>query len=240
MDEAMAYQPPPSQVGPSDVRRTPVPSAALTSSREDAFALLRRHIRDGDLTLEEYGVRAEAILLAESSVDVIKALDGLPSLSDPVTSVVIGDRPVAMPAPAAPTEAATSNRTPATRRSVSSIFGDTRLEGKWRVADEVAVKTLFGNARIDLRQASVMSDRLVITGFVAFGALEVIVPPGTELDIEQQTIFGSRRQDDDDYELLPGMPVVRIETKVLFGDLVIRVRAIGERRFKLGRRRRTK
>jgi Cell wall-active antibiotics response 4TMS YvqF/Domain of unknown function (DUF1707) len=228
MDEAMAYQPP-----PTEVRRPAVSSPALDASREDALALLRRHIRDGDLTLEEYGVRVEGILLAESSSEVVRAVDGLPVLSDPVTSAVIGDR---APAMQLPVPSAATNRALATRRSVSSYFGDTRLEGRWRAADEVAVKTLFGNARIDLRQASVMSERLVITGIVAFGALEIIVPPGTELEIEQQTIFGSRRQDEDEYELIPGMPIVRIEARVLFGDLVIRVRAIGERRFRLGRR----
>jgi Cell wall-active antibiotics response 4TMS YvqF/Domain of unknown function (DUF1707) len=226
MDDAMAYQLPPSQEGSGEVQRVRQANPALDSSREDALSLLRRHIRDGDLTLEEYGVRVEGILLAESSADVVKAVDGLPVLIDPVTSVTIGDR-----------SAIDASRRPGTSRSVSSFFGDTRLEGKWRAANEVAVTTVFGNARIDLRQATVTSDRLVITGIVAFGALEIIVPPGTELEVEQKTIFGSRRQDEDDYELIPGMPIVRIETKVLFGDLVIRVRAVGERRFRLGRRR---
>jgi Domain of unknown function (DUF1707) len=155
VSDAMACQ------SPEPLRRqNPQADASLAATREDALALLRRHIRDGDLTLEEYGIRVEGILLSSTSLDVVKAVEGLPSLADPATRMITPDAAVNLPLPATDRRSVTAV---APRKSVSSIFADTRLEGRWRAGEEVAVKTLFGNARIDLRQATVLSDRLVIS-----------------------------------------------------------------------------
>lgn len=213
------------------------PQELLDRHRTETLDLLLRHIRDGDLTLEEYGVRVERVLLAESRSEVNDALNGLSMLHDPVTLVlpIPADVPSVQPTPAL---TQTSDRVNTRPRSLIAVFSDQKLEGRWKADRELQVRGMFGTTRIDLRQAVITGRELRVTGFVAFGNLEIIVPPGTDLEVEHRVFFGSRRQDEDDTDPLPGMPTVRVEAVVAFGDLRVRVRTVGQRRVQLRRKKR--
>ncbi len=224
-------QPPPRQ--PVATGAAPL-SVDVEARRQDALAYLRRHVHDGDLTLEEYGIRVERVLLASTPAEVLASVDGLPSLPDPVTA---GWIPPVMPLPAdaggwSPSREASrqasgfrvDTSSSARSRTVFGIFSEAKLKGRWRGGRSVSVLSLFGGATIDLREAVLSEDELVITGLVAFGSLQIIVPPGADLDVNSLVIFGSRREDDDDADPLPGMPRINVNVTVLFGDVRIKVR----------------
>ncbi len=222
--------------------------ADLEPRRQEALAYLRRHVHDGDLTLEEYGIRVERALLAASPNEILLSVEGLPTLQDPVTARLnTNASPQWMPIPAdQPAAHATtkgagqargadplghaglrvdSSRT-ARPRTVLGIFSEAKLKGRWRGGRSVSVLSLFGGATVDLREAILSEDELVITGLVAFGSLQVIVPPGADIDVSSLVIFGSRRQDDDDIDVLPGMPRITVNVAVLFGDVTVKVRGL--------------
>jgi Cell wall-active antibiotics response 4TMS YvqF/Domain of unknown function (DUF1707) len=207
------------------------PTVDLQPRRDEALAYLRRHIHDGDLTLEEYGVRVERVLVGATAQEILSAVDGLPALSDPVMMPL----PAGAPQPSAqahwqgadrPTGVKVDQSRDAARsRNMFSIFGEAKLRGKWRAGRSVSVLALFGGATIDLRDATLTADELVITGLVMFGSLQIIVPPGSDVEVEGLVLFGSRSHDADDDEPLPGMPVIRIATTVAFGDISVKVRS---------------
>ncbi len=210
------------------------PEELLDRQRTETLDLLLRHIRDGDLTLDEYGIRVERVLLAQSNNDIHAALNGLPTLVDPAMLVL------PLPADITASPLPRSDRITTRPRSLVSAFSDQKLEGRWKADDELAVRGMFGTTRIDLRQAVITCPELRITGFVAFGTLEVIVPPGTDLEVDHRVFFGSRKQDQDESDPLPGMPRVRLEASVAFGELRVRVRTVGERRIRLKRKNQAK
>ncbi len=227
MSDAGAFQSMPGDRGPAaqGARSANLGSANLEPRREEALAYLRRHIHEGDLTLEEYGVRVERVLLAQTPNDIIASVDGLPALHDPLTKPVYATDGNFQPStsPASGVKVDKSQNT-ARSRTVFSLFSEGKLKGRWRAGNSVSVLAAFGSATIDLREAVLTADELVITGLVAFGSLQIIVPPGSNVDVDSLVVFGSRSQDNDDDEPLPGMQVIRVATTVMFGDVQIKVR----------------
>ncbi len=231
-DQAMSQPPQPATSG------NRVASVDLEPRRQDALAYLRRHVHDGDLTLEEYGIRVERALLATSPTEILLAVEGLPTLRDPVTSAITQTgAPQVMPLPAdAARGMATASQSgsglrvdssrAAKSRTVLGLFSEAKLKGRWRGGNSVSVLSLFGGATIDLRQAILSEDELAITGMVMFGSLQIIVPPGADVDVNSLVIFGSRREDDDDVDVLPGMPRINVNVMVMFGDVTVKVRGV--------------
>jgi hypothetical protein len=217
-------------------------SVALQPRRDEALAFLRRHIHEGDLTLEEYGIRVERVLLGKTIQEILNAVDGLPTLRDPLVMPLPADHP--QPTSSDRTsdrrDRATGDRATGVKvdhsrdaarsRNMFSVFGEAKLRGKWRAGRSVSVLALFGGATIDLRDATLTANELVITGLVAFGSLQIIVPPGSDVEVEGLVVFGSRAHDDDDEEPLPGMPVIRVATTVVFGDISVKVRSNTDRK----------
>ncbi len=204
-------------------------SVELQPRRDEALAFLRRHIHEGDLTLEEYGLRVERVLVANSVQEILVAVDGLPTLRDPLVMPLPGSvsnqkhngAPSAEPAGIK----IDHSRNAARSRTLFSMFGEAKLKGRWRAGRSVSVLAVFGGATIDLRDATLTADQLVITGLVAFGSLQIVVPPGSDVEVDGVVFFGSRTHDADDVEPLPGMPVIRIAATVAFGDVSVKVRS---------------
>jgi hypothetical protein len=225
-------------------------AARLEPRRQEALGYLRRHIHDGDLTLEEYGVRVERVLTAQTSGEVLQAVEGLPALADPALQRIQAqvEGPSFQPLRSANSEVRSDDRSDVrsevrsapSASSITSIFADAKLAGRWRAGDEVVVKVLFGSGKIDLREAIITSDRITIIGSVVFGNLEIIVPPGTPIDVSGMVIFGDRKVEDDTGRPLPGMPLVHIDATVVFGDVRVRFRELGESKFRKLRRSKSK
>jgi hypothetical protein len=201
--------------------------SALEPRREEVLTYLRRHIHEGDLTLEEYGIRVERVLMAQSPQEILSATDGLPTLHDPVVQSQSQSQSQSQPQSQGSATGVKVDRSGEVARSKTmfSIFSEGKLKGRWRAGHSVSVLTLFGNATIDLRDAILTTDELLITGLVAFGSLQIIVPPGSNVDLDNLVLFGSKNQDDDHDDPLPGMPLIRVTSPVLFGEVTVKVRA---------------
>ena len=70
--------------------------------------------------------------------------------------------------------------------------------------------TAFGNIDLDLRQATLEGDVITIVVFGAFGAVDVYVPEGVEVDVRGLSLFGHVRARGNDPPPRAGTPLVRV------------------------------
>jgi hypothetical protein len=171
------------------------------SDRDRAVASLREHLVQGRLSLEEFTQRMEAAYAAKTNDDLLALARDLPAL------------------PAAPVE-------PPRRaaRFLLALFGATNRAGSFRIRGRVVSVAVFGSVTLDLRGALLEGDVVSIQSVTLFGALDVIVPEGVEVDLTGLAVFGSKETRGKPGVMRPGSPLVRVNALVLFGGATVRVK----------------
>ena len=159
------------------------------------IALLRDHTAEGRLTLEEFTDRMSAAALARTQDELEELARDLPTAG--------GTAP--------------SRRKPT--RFLLSIFGSTERAGRIRVGRHVGCLMLFGNIDLDLRQATTHTDVITIVALGAFGAIDVYVPEGVDVDLHGLAVFGHKGERGNDPPPQPGMPLVRVFTFSIFAGV---------------------
>jgi hypothetical protein len=166
---------------------------ASDAERERVVALLSDHAAEGRLTLEEMAERVGAAYGAVTTDE----LDAL-----------------ARDLPTAP---------PVQRRHVTrflfSLFGSTTRSGRIRLRRRVACLMAFGNIDLDLRQATFERDVLTVVKIGMFGAIDVYVPEGVEVDFRGIALGGHTRANGNDPHPRPGTPLVRVVAVSIFAGL---------------------
>lgn len=181
---------------------TPVPAPAVTDrDREDAVELLQRACGEGRMTLEEFSTRAGAVWAADTRTEL-----------DEVTAGLTAPPPVGTSQPA---------------ERVSAVFGEHKQRGRWRLPRRLSVRSIFGSAKLDLREAMIdadaAQDRIVdIEVRVVFGEAKLTVPEGVEVEMIGTAMFGTRHLQLAAVPRRQGTPLLRIHTRVAFGELQIR------------------
>jgi hypothetical protein len=164
------------------------------ADRERTIALLRDHAAEGRLTLEEFTDRMSAAFLARTNDELEVLMRDLPSVHAPALS----RRPT---------------------RFILSLFGSTGSEGRIRVQRRVGCLMAFGNIDLDLRQATLEGDVITILAFGMFGAIDVYVPEGVEVDLHGFALGGHKRARGNDTPPHPGMPLLRIFAVSIFAGI---------------------
>jgi hypothetical protein len=167
-------------------------SRASDAERERAVASLREQLVAGRLTLEEFAERVSTAYESRTTAEL---------------ESVSGDLP-------APTE---SRRAPT--RVVLSLFGSVEREGRVRIRDRVLCLMAFGNIDLDLRQATLEGDVIEVVAVGLFGAIDVYVPEGVEVELHGVALFGHREANGNDPPPRPGTPLVRVHAYALFAGI---------------------
>jgi hypothetical protein len=160
---------------------------ASDADRERAIVLLREHAVAGRLTLEEFTDRMSAASRAVTKGELDELTRDLPAAAVPV---------------------ATSRRGPT--RFVVALFGSSEREGRLRVRGRVACLAAFGSVDLDLRRATLEGEAITIVAIAAFGAADVYLPEGIEVDLHGFSLFGHKGLRGNDPPPLPGTPLVRV------------------------------
>jgi hypothetical protein len=168
---------------------------ASDADRERTVELLREHAVQGRLTLEEFTDRMSAAYLARTNDELAELARDLPS----------GDA------------LRVSRRRPT--RFMFSIFGSTTREGRIRVPRRVGCLTVFGNVDLDLRQSTLEGDLITIVALGSFGAIDIYVPEGVEVDLHGIALFGHKRTRGNDPPPRPGTPLVRVFAVSFFAGI---------------------
>jgi hypothetical protein len=161
---------------------------ASDDDRERTVVQLREHAVAGRLTLEEFTERMASAYDARSHADLADLVRDLPS-----TPSFGGSR-----------------RRPT--RLVLSLFGSSECEGRLRIGRRVVCLMGFGNIDLDLRQATLERDEITIVALGMFGAIDIYVPEGVEVDLHGIAIGGHKRAHGNDPPPRTSRPLVRVYT----------------------------
>ena len=166
---------------------------ASDADRERAVASLREHMAAGCLTLEEFTERMSTAYTVRTTRELARLEDDLPGV------------------------ASTIRRRPT--RLVLSLFGTNEPSGRLRVPRFVTCLMAFGNIDLDLRHAALEGDVITICALGLFGAIDVYVPEGVEVDLHGLVLLGHKDENGNDPPARPGTPLVRVYAFGLFAGI---------------------
>ncbi|MGW0517910.1 DUF1707 SHOCT-like domain-containing protein [Crossiella sp. NPDC003009] len=172
----------------------------LEDTKRATQTALERAVGEGRLTLEEFAARADTVWRADTPAEIASAVADLP-------------------APVAPVVPATEG---AVKVSISSIFDDVRRSGRFTLRSGTKVSAVFGDAKVDLRQAVISEPVVELTVFSCFGDVVVTVPKGVRVEVDGSVVFGSERVELSAEPPLPGSPLIRLHARSIFGDVKVR------------------
>ncbi len=199
----MSY-PEPSDVGPAAGGNRPVSD----SDRSQVVALLESAYAEGRITAAEHTERIQAAGAAATFDDLVPLTRDLVALDD-----------VRAPAPAWSQAPAPSGAEP---ELIVTLFGATERRGRWQPRRNLSVLTLFGSASLDLRAATFTDNTCEINVFCLFGAVDVLVPEGVDVQNHALAVFGSSEAKGT--PPAPGAPTVVVRGFVGFGSIAARVK----------------
>jgi len=165
------------------------------AEREESVVVLRDHLLEGRLTLEEFSERAGMALRAQVLGDLTTIQQDLP-----VSTV----------------GASTSHRKPT--RFTLAVFGHVVRRGRIRLRRRTTVASVFADVDLDLREASIENRRTSVSVLAIFGNADVYVPEGIDVDVSGLTVFGHRRDWGRDVAA-PDAPTVHLRALALFGTV---------------------
>lgn len=166
---------------------------ASDADRERVVDLLREAAADGRLTIEEHGDRMERAYASRT----------LGELADLTADLA------ASPA-AQPVQADTE--------PVMAVFGSDKRVGRWVVPSELPVTAVFGEVKLDLREALLERGEVVIDATVVCGEVTLVVPDGVDVRLSGPTLLGSKTSKVP-RPSHPGAPVVNVRCFVAFGEV---------------------
>lgn len=169
------------------------------SEREKSIMRLRHATTEGRLTLEEFSQRMDSILSARTRGELDALIRDIP------------DSMAAYPA---------VNRSIPTHWSVA-IMSETKRTTRWRVDETTNAVAVMGSCKLDLRKATLASGELVINAFAVMGEIKVIVPAGTQVELEGFAIMGSKECRVDDENIYPDSPLIRVRGYAVMGGVVV-------------------
>ncbi|HEU4614536.1 MAG TPA: DUF1707 domain-containing protein [Kofleriaceae bacterium] len=130
---------------------------------------------------------------------------------------------------------ATTALVPAKKTRV--LFGAVERTGPWAVPQRLAASVVCGHLLLDLREARLAPGETTIEVSVTMGNVEVIVPPGVEVDVDASSFLAHAEERVEHAGGARGT-LVRIVGRVRFGNLEVETRRVGETRSDVRRRRR--
>jgi hypothetical protein len=191
--------------GPPDERAPAL--RASDADRDRAVARLRDGASEGRLTFDELAQRVELAYAAATTAELEELLADLPATSAAVRSE---------------TKPAARGKV---RRWNVAIMGGCERRGRWRPSSHSIAVALMGGVLLDLRDASIEDEELVITALALMGGVEIVVPEGVEVDLGGFAIMGGNEHRPGRAPVRPGTPVVRIRAFSLMGGTEVKVRA---------------
>ena len=208
---------------------------ALDAAREETITVLSECFARDVLTVEDFERRAELVHGARTMADLGAAIDGIRTGGLPAR---VGGGAPATVRRAAPGPALAAPARP--HDTAVAVFGETKREGRWTPATRNTAVAVMGSAVIDLRDAVLGPGQIVISAVTFMGSVEVIVPPGVQVECSGSAVFGSFEQQREflPFELAPGAPQLRVEGFAVFGSVEIQRREPGETKREARQRRR--
>jgi hypothetical protein len=177
---------------------------ASDGERERTVVILRDAAGDGRLTFDELAQRTELAYDATTGTELERLVADLP-------------------APRPDAEVVAAGLKKRRRWNVAVLSGCDR-KGRWRPAPDSVALAVLGGVELDLRDATIEGDELVLTAVAILGGIEITVPEGVEVDVTGFAVLGGNEHEQGTEPVRPGTPVVRVRAFSLLGGIDVKVR----------------
>lgn len=169
---------------------------ASDAERDQVIETLNRHAGDGRLTLDELSDRIEHAVNAKTHAELVPLTADLPSAAEVAALPPRHGRPLAWDV---------------------AIMGGNEREGRFRIGDRFRAIAFMGGSDIDLRNAEIDADEVVITIFAMMGGTTIYLPDSVEVQLGGFALMGGNSQRGSTRAAPPGAPVIRVNAYSLMG-----------------------
>jgi hypothetical protein len=183
---------------------------ASDAERERTVTTLRDGAAHGRLTFDELAQRTEIAYEATTGAELERLVADLPQAHPEVVE--------------APRKR---------RRWNIAVLGGCDRKGRWRPAPDSVALAVLGGVGLDLRDATIEGDELVITAVAVLGGIEIVVPEGVEVDLDGFALLGGNEHEQGTAPVRPGTPVVRVRAFSLLGGIGVKVKRGADERLRL-------
>jgi hypothetical protein len=170
---------------------------ASDDERNRVVELLGEHAAVGRLTLAELEERVQRAYAATTRGELATLTTDLPAVAEPV----VRQRPAA--------------------RWFLAVMGGSTRRGRRRLSGRLNVVAVMGGEDIDLREAEIEGDELVINVFSLMGGADIYLPDTVEVELSGPAIMGGNDEHGSTRPARPGAPLIRIRSFALMGGVDI-------------------
>ena len=188
---------------------------ASDDDRERTADQLRQAAAQGRITVDELEERLQSAYAARTQGELAPIVADLPAAPERRVSRL----PV--------------RRGEGGTRWLVSIMGGHDRTGHWRIAPRLTIINVMGGSDLDLHEAELADDEVVITVFSLMGGGDIRVPEGLNVEVSQFAFMGGNSVKLGPSHPDPGGPVVRIRILSIMGGTDVKR---GRRRTKAERR----
>lgn len=189
------------EAGRGDGERLPA-TRASDADREATAVLLREAFGEGRLTLEELTERLEWTYAATTGGELERVSADLPGRAELELELA---------------------ELPATNWIVAVMGGSDR-RGRWRLARRTKVVAVMGGCDLDLSGAELSGGEAEITAVAVMGGIDVIVPPGVEVELDGFALLGGNDDRTEPAPERPGTPRVKVRAFSLMGGVDVKTK----------------
>ena len=214
--------------------------APLSHTRQVTIEALMEHFANDVMDMDEFERRVDAAHAATGADSLKELLRDLPGGGDSpaVTGADAGTELTTIPQ-----YTVTSAALVKEKGFVVACLGASRRSGRWSPARKNVAVAVMGGAELDFREAVLGPGVTEIQVFSLCGGVEIIVPPGLNVDSHGIALLGSFEHfGESAIHADPHAPTLRITGLALMAGVEVSVREAGEtardarRRRKLARR----
>ena len=176
------------------------------ADRDRTVTLLREHVVEGRLTLDEFSQRMGAALEARTRGELDAVMADLPS-----------------PSPAATVTAAADTPRKKRRWHVAVMSGHS-TKGRWRIGGKTNAVAIMGGCDMDLRRAEIEGPVVEITAFAFWGGIDIIVPEGFDVELRGFSFMGGRSLRLKDVPIVPDSPRIVVRGFAIMSGIDVKSR----------------
>lgn len=209
--------------------------APLNQTRQVTIDALMEHFANDVMDVDEFERRVDVAHSATSGDELKELLRDLPGGGDlPVLASAAGT----VPAPVPQYTVTSAAHVKDSQFVVACLRGEVR-NGRWRPARKNIAVAVMGGVELDLREAIFPPGVTEIQVFTMWGGVEIIVPPGMNVESQGIALMGGfEYMADSSIHPDPHAPTLRVTGIALMAGVEVAVRETGETARDARRRRR--